>query len=124
MAKLTKQAFVEALKEMSLLEIKELVDGLKEEFGIDPTAVAVAAGPVAGAAAAEEKTEFDVILKSFGDKKIEVIKVMRAVTGLGLVEAKALVETADAKIKEKAKKEEAEKIKADFEAAGATVAIV
>ena len=122
MAKLTKQAFVEALKEMSLLEIKELVDGLKEEFGIDPTAVAAAA-PVA-AAAVEEKTEFDVILKSFGDKKIEVIKVMRSVTGLGLVEAKALVETADAKIKEKAKKEEAEKIKADFEAAGATVAIV
>lgn len=122
MAKLTKQAFVEALKEMSLLEIKELVDGLKEEFGIDPTAVAAAAP--AAAAAVEEKTEFDVILKSFGDKKIEVIKVMRAVTGLGLVEAKALVETADAKIKEKAKKEEAEKIKADFEAAGATVAIV
>jgi len=124
MAKLTKQAFVEALKEMSLLEIKELVDGLKEEFGIDPTAVAVAAGPATAAAAVEEKTEFNVILKSFGDKKIEVIKVMRAVTGLGLVEAKALVETADAVIKEKAKKDEAEKIKADFEAAGATVAIV
>ncbi|MBN3490876.1 50S ribosomal protein L7/L12 [Acholeplasma equirhinis] len=123
MAKLTKQAFVEALKEMSLLEIKELVDGLKEEFGIDPTAVAVSAAPAA-AAAVEEKTEFNVILKSFGDKKIEVIKVMRAVTGLGLVEAKALVETADAVIKEKAKKDEAEKIKADFEAAGATVAIV
>ena|SRR5690606_23406277 len=123
MAKLTKQAFVEALKEMSLLEIKELVDGLKEEFGIDPTAVAVAAGP-AQAAAVEEKTEFNVILKSFGDKKIEVIKVMRAVTGLGLVEAKTLVETADAVIKEKVKKEDAEKIKADFEAAGATVAIV
>src|SRR5690606_7805667 len=102
MAKLTKQAFVEALKEMSLLEIKELVDGLKEEFGIDPSAVSAAA-PVA-AAVVEEKTEFDVILKSFGDKKIEVIKVARAVTGLGLVEAKTLVETADAKIKEKVKK--------------------
>ncbi len=122
MAKLTKQAFVEALKEMSLLEIKELVDGLKEEFGIDPSAVSAAA-PVA-AAVVEEKTEFDVILKSFGDKKIEVIKVARAVTGLGLVEAKTLVETADAKIKEKVKKEDAEKIKADFEAAGAKVAIV
>src|SRR5690554_3036413 len=123
MAKLTKEAFVEALKEMSLLEIKELVDGLKEEFGIDPSAVAVAAGPVAQAEEAEEKTEFNVILKSFGDKKIEVIKVMRATTGLGLVEAKALVETPDAVIKEKVNKDEAEKIKADFEAAGATVAV-
>lgn len=123
MAKLTKQAFVEALKEMSLLEIKELVDGLKEEFGIDPSAVAVAAGPAA-AAVVEEQTEFDVVLKSFGDKKIEVIKVTRAITGLGLVEAKTLVETADAKIKEGVKKEDAEKIKADLEAAGAKVAIV
>ncbi|WP_026399636.1 50S ribosomal protein L7/L12 [Acholeplasma equifetale] len=124
MAKLTKEAFVEALKEMTLLEIKELVDGLKEEFGIDPTAVAVAGPAAAPAAAAEEKTEFDVILKAIGDKKIEVIKVARAVTGLGLVEAKTLVETADAKIKEKVKKEEADKIKADFEAAGAKVEIV
>lgn len=124
MAKLTKEAFVEALKEMTLLEIKELVDGLKEEFGIDPTAVSVAGPAAAPAAAAEEKTEFDVILKAVGDKKIEVIKVARAVTGLGLVEAKTLVETADAKIKEKVKKEEADKIKADFEAAGAKVEIV
>ena len=123
MAKLTKQAFVEALKEMSLLEIKELVDGLKEEFGIDPSAVAVAAGP-AQAAVVEEKTEFNVILKSFGDKKIDVIKVARAITGLGLVEAKTLVETADAVIKEKVKKEDADKIKAEFEAAGAKVEIV
>lgn len=122
MAKLTKQAFVEALKEMSLLEIKELVDGLKEEFGIDPSAVAVA-GPVA-AAEVEEKTEFNVVLKSFGDKKIEVIKVTREVTGLGLVEAKKLVETADAVIKENAKKDEAEALKAKFEAAGAVVEIV
>lgn len=123
MAKLTKEAFVEALKEMSLLEIKELVDGLKEEFGIDPTAVAVAAGPAAAGEEAEEKTEFKVILKSFGDKKIEVIKVARAATGLGLVEAKKLVETADAVIKENVKKEEAEQLKADFEAAGATIEI-
>ncbi|ABX80795.1 50S ribosomal protein L7/L12 [Acholeplasma laidlawii] len=123
MAKLTKQAFVEALKEMSLLEIKELVDGLKEEFGIDPSAVAVAAGPAA-AAEVEEKTEFNVVLKSFGDKKIEVIKVTREVTGLGLVEAKKLVETADAVIKENAKKDEAEALKAKFEAAGAVVEIV
>jgi large subunit ribosomal protein L7/L12 len=123
MAKLTKQAFVEALKEMTLLEIKELVDGLKEEFGIDPTAVAVAAGPAAVAAPAEEKTEFDVILKSFGDKKIEVIKIVRAITGLGLVEAKTLVETADAVVKEKVKKEDADKIKADLEAVGAKVEV-
>lgn len=123
MAKLTKQAFVEALKEMSLLEIKELVDGLKEEFGIDPSAVAVAAGPAA-AAEVEEKTEFNVVLKSFGEKKIEVIKVTREVTGLGLVEAKKLVETADAVIKENAKKDEAEALKAKFEAAGAVVEIV
>jgi large subunit ribosomal protein L7/L12 len=123
MAKLTKKAFVEALKEMSLLEIKELVDGLKEEFGIDPSAVSVAAGPVA-AVEVEEKTEFNVVLKSFGDKKIEVIKVTRAVTGLGLVEAKKLVETADALIKENVKKDEADKLKAEFEAAGAVVEIV
>ncbi|MFA7417876.1 MAG: 50S ribosomal protein L7/L12 [Acholeplasma sp.] len=122
MAKLTKQAFVDALKEMSLLEIKELVDGLKEEFGIDPSAVAVASGPAA-AAEVEEKTEFNVILKSFGDKKIEVIKVARAATGLGLVDAKKLVETADAVIKENVKKDEADKLKADFEAAGAVIEI-
>ncbi|MDL2292285.1 50S ribosomal protein L7/L12 [Acholeplasma sp. OttesenSCG-928-E16] len=121
MAKLTKAAFVEALKEMSLLEIKELVDGLKEEFGIDPSAVAVA-GPVAGASeAAEEKTDFNVILKSFGANKISVIKVAREVTGLGLAEAKTMVETPDAVIKENAKKEDAEAIKAKFEEAGATV---
>lgn len=122
MAKLTREAFVEALKEMTLLEIKDLVDALKDEFGIDPTAVA-AAGPAAAAEAEEEKTEFNVVLKSFGDKKIEVIKVTRAVTGLGLVEAKTLVETADAVIKENVNKEEADKVKADLEAAGATVEI-
>lgn len=121
MAKLTKAAFVEALKEMTLLEIKELVDGLKEEFGIDPTAVAVAAAPVAEAV--EEKTEFDVILKSFGASKIEVIKVVRTATGLGLVEAKTLVETADAVIKEKIKKEDAQALKELLEKAGATVEV-
>jgi len=121
MAKLTKQAFVEALKEMTLLEIKELVEGLKEEFGIDPTAV-VAAGPAAAAApVAEEKTEFDVILKTFGANKIAVIKVVREVTGLGLAEAKTLTETPDAKVKENLKKEDAEALKAKLEEAGATV---
>lgn len=120
MAKLTKEAFVEALKEMSLLEIKELVDGLKEEFGIDPTAVA-AAGPAAGAEEAEEQSEFDVILKSFGDKKIAVIKAVREATGLGLADAKGLTETADAVIKEGISKEEAEELKGKLEEAGAVV---
>ncbi|MDR2867339.1 MAG: 50S ribosomal protein L7/L12 [Acholeplasmatales bacterium] len=123
MAKLTKKEFVEALKEMTLLEIKALVDGLKEEFGIDPTAVAVA-GPVAAeAAVVEEKTEFDVILKSFGAEKIKVIKVVKEATQLGLAESKALTETPDAKIKENLKKEEAQALKTKLEEAGATVEI-
>jgi len=121
MAKLTKEAFVEALKEMTLLEIKELVDGLKEEFGIDPTAVAAAAAPVA--AAAEEKTEFDVILKTFGTNKIAVIKIVREATGLGLADAKKLTETADALIKEKVSKEDAEALKTKLQDAGATVEV-
>lgn len=122
MAKLTKAAFIEALKGMTLLEIKELVDGLKEEFGIDPTAVAAA--PVAGAAAVEEEqTEFDVILKTFGTNKIAVIKIVREVTGLGLADAKALTETADAVIKEKIKKDEAEALKTQLSDAGATVEV-
>lgn len=121
MAKLTKQAFVEALKEMTLLEIKELVDGLKEEFGIDPTAVAVAAGPAQAQAEVEEKTEFTVVLKEFGANKIAVIKVVREITGLGLAEAKKLVETPDSVIKENTNKEDAENIKKSLTEAGATV---
>jgi large subunit ribosomal protein L7/L12 len=122
MAKLTKQAFIEALKEMTLLEIKDLVDGLKEEFGIDPTAVAAA--PTATAAVeAEEKTEFDVILKTFGANKIAVIKVVREVTGLGLADAKTLTETPNGVIKEKVKKEDAEALKTALQDAGATVEI-
>jgi large subunit ribosomal protein L7/L12 len=120
MAKLTKAAFIDALKEMSLLEIKALVDGLKEEFGIDPTAVSAA--PAAGAAVvAEEKTDFNVVLKSFGANKIAVIKVVRTATGLGLAEAKTLTETVDSVVKEGIKKEDAEALKAELEAAGATV---
>ena len=122
MAKLTKAAFIEALKEMTLLEIKELVDGLKEEFGIDPTAVA-AAPAAAAAAVEEEKTEFNVILKTFGANKIAVIKVVREVTGLGLADAKTLTETPDAVIKEKIKKEDAEALKTALQDAGATVEI-
>lgn len=122
MAKLTKEAFVEALKEMTLLEIKELVDGLKEEFGIDPSAVA-AAGPAA-AAEVEEKTEFNVVLKTFGTNKIAVIKLVREATGLGLADAKTLTETADAVIKEAIDKDAAEELKAKLEEAGATVELV
>lgn len=122
MAKLTKAAFIEALKEMTLLEIKDLVDGLKEEFGIDPTAVA-AAPSAAAAAVEEEKTEFNVVLKTFGANKIAVIKVVREATGLGLADAKALTETPDAVIKENIKKEDAEALKQTLQDAGATVEI-
>ena len=122
MAKLTKAAFIEALKEMSILEIKELVDGLKEEFGIDPSAVSAAA-PVAAAAVVEEQTEFNVVLKSFGAKKLEVIKVVRELTGLGLVEAKTLTETPNSIVKEKVKKEDAQAAKEKLVAAGAEVEI-
>ncbi|MBE0701051.1 MAG: 50S ribosomal protein L7/L12 [Acholeplasmataceae bacterium] len=122
MAKLTKAAFIEALKGMTLLEIKELVDGLKEEFGIDPSAVS-AAPAAATAAVEEEKTEFNVILKTFGTNKIAVIKIVREVTGLGLAEAKTLTETADALIKENVKKDEAEALKTKLSDAGATVEI-
>ena len=118
MAKLNREDFISALKEMSLLEIKELVDAMKEEFGVDPSAVAMAAAPVA-AEAVEEKTNFDVVLTSAGANKIAVIKIVREVTGLGLVEAKNLTEAGGA-IKEGAKKEEAEELKAKLEEAGAT----
>ena len=122
MAKLTKAAFIEALKGMTLLEIKELVDGLKEEFGIDPTAVS-AAPAAAAAVVEEEQTEFNVILKTFGANKIAVIKVVREVTGLGLADAKTLTETPDALIKEKVKKEDADALKTALQDAGATVEI-
>ena len=124
MAKLTKEVFIESLKEMTILEIKELVDAMKEEFGIDPTAVAAApaAGAGAGAAAAEQ-TEFDVILASAGAAKLGVIKVVKEVTGLGLKEAKDLVDGAPKPVKEKVSKAEAEELKAKLEAAGATVEV-
>ena len=118
MAKLNKEDFISALKEMNLLEIKELVDAMKEEFGVDPSAVAMAAAPAA-AEAVEEKTSFDVVLTSAGANKIAVIKIVREVTGLGLVEAKNLTEAGGA-IKEGVKKEEAEELKAKLEEAGAT----
>lgn len=119
MAKLTKESFIESLKEMTLLEIKELVDAMKEEFGVDPSAVAVAAAPAASEAA-EEKSTFDVVLTSAGANKIAVIKIVREVTGLGLVEAKNLTEAGGA-LKEGLKKEEAGELKAKLEEAGASV---
>ncbi len=122
MAKLDKVTFIESLKEMTILEIKELVDAMKEEFGIDPTAVASA--PAAGAAeAAAEQTEFDVVLANAGAQKIAVIKVVKEITGLGLMEAKAIVEGAPKAVKEKVSKAEAEDLKAKLEAAGAAVEI-
>lgn len=122
MAKLTKADFVAAIKEMTILEIKELVDGLKEEFGIDPTAVS-AAPAAAGAAAVEEQTEFTVLIKSFGAQKIQVIKVVRELTGLGLADAKKLTETENGVIKENVKKEDADAAREALEAAGATVEV-
>lgn len=119
--------FIEEIKTMTVLELNELVKALEEEFGVSAAApVAVAAAPVAGgaapAAAAEEKTEFNVVLKDAGAKKIDVIKAVRAFTGLGLVEAKAAVEKGGV-LKENVAKEEAEKILADLKAAGATAVL-
>ena len=110
--------FVEDIKELSVLELAELVDAIQEEFGVT---AAVAAAPAAGGAAAEEKSEFDVILQSAGDKKIGVIKVVREVTGLGLKDAKALVDGAPKAVKEGVAKADAEALKAKLEEAGATV---
>ena len=112
--------FVEDVKALSVLELAELVEAIQEEFGVT---AAVAAAPAAGGAApaAEEKTEFDVVLASFGDAKMAVIKAVKEITGLGLKEAKELVESAPKAIKEGASKADAEDIKAKLEAAGATV---
>ena len=118
MAKLTRDEFISALKEMTILEIKELVDAMKEEFGVDPSAVAVAAAPAA--AAEEGPSKVNVVLTSAGPNKIPVIKIVRDLTGLGLKEAKDIVDNGG-NVKEGVDKEEAEKIKAQFEEAGATV---
>lgn len=111
MAKITKADFVAALKEMNIKEVMELVNGLKEEFGIDPTAVAVAAAAPA-AEAKEEKSTFNITLKSDGGNKLNVIKAVKDLLGLGLMDAKKLVESAPVVLKENVKKEEAEAIKA------------
>ena len=125
MAKLTNEEIIEALKEMTLLEASELVKDIEETFGVSaaaPAAVAVAA-PADGGAAAEEKTEFDVMLEGFGDNKIAVIKVVREITGLGLKEAKELVESAPKAIQEGVAKDKAEEIKTKLEEAGAAVTL-
>ena len=122
---MTHQEILEAIKGMTLLEIKELVDAMKEEFGVTGAiAVAGGAAPAAAAAAEEEKTEFDVVLANAGAEKIKVIKVVReVVSGLGLKEAKEIVEAAPKTLKEGVSKEEAEKIKEQFAAVGATIEI-
>lgn len=116
---------LEEIKTLTILELADLVKALEEEFGVSaaPVAVAGAAAPAAGGAAAEEKTEFDVILASAGDSKLGVIKVVREITGLGLKEAKDLVEGAPKPLKEGVSKEEAEDLKAKLTAAGATVEV-
>ena len=121
MAKLTTAEFIEAIKELSVLELNELVKACEEEFGVSAAAGVVAAGPAA--AAEEEKTEFDVELTDFGAQKIKVIKVVREITGLGLKEAKELVEGAPKNIKEGVSKEEAESIKAKVEEVGAKITL-
>ena len=119
MAKLSAKEIIDSLKEMTLLEIKEVVDLMKEEFGVDPSAVAVAA-PAAGGAVEEGPSSFNVVLANAGANKIAVIKIVRDITGLGLKEAKDIADNGGV-VKEKASKEEAEALKAQFEEAGATV---
>jgi large subunit ribosomal protein L7/L12 len=114
-------AMIEELKTLTVLELSELVKAVEEEFGVSAAAAVAVAAPAAGAAAEEEKTEFDVVLKEVGAEKIKVIKVVREVTGLGLAEAKALVDGAPKTLKEAASKEDAEAIKAKLAEVGATV---
>ena len=127
MAKLTTAEFIEAIKELSVLELNELVKACEEEFGVSAAAgvvvAAVAAGAAAGGAAEEEKTEFDVELTEVGPNKVKVIKVVREVTGLGLKEAKDVVDGAPKVVKQGASKEEAEDIKTKLEAEGAKITL-
>ncbi|WP_420588584.1 50S ribosomal protein L7/L12 [Bacterioplanoides sp.] len=120
---LTKEDIINAVAEMSVKDVVELIEAMEEKFGVS-AAAAVAAGPAAGGAdAAEEQTEFDVILSAAGDKKVNVIKAVRGLTGLGLKEAKAIVDGAPAAVKEGVSKEDAEAAKAELEAAGAVVEV-
>lgn len=120
------QKLFDSIVDLSVMEVVELVKKMEDELGVSATAAMAIAAPAASGAQAvqeEEKTEFDVVLKAFGDKKVDVIKVVRQITNLGLKEAKALVEGAPAPVKEAASKEEAEKIKKDLEAVGAQIEI-
>ena len=125
MAKMSTQDFIDAIKELSVLELNDLVKACEEEFGVSAAAgvVVAAAGAADGAAAADDKTEFDVELTEVGENKVKVIKVVREATGLGLKEAKDLVDSAPKVIKEAASKEEADDIKAKLEAEGAKVTL-
>ncbi|MBQ9332983.1 MAG: 50S ribosomal protein L7/L12 [Lachnospiraceae bacterium] len=125
MAKMSTQDFIDAIKELSVLELNDLVKACEEEFGVSAAAgvVVAAAGAADGAAAADDKSEFDVELTEVGENKVKVIKVVREATGLGLKEAKDLVDSAPKVIKEAASKEEAEDIKAKLEAEGAKVTL-
>ena len=123
MAKLTTAEFIEAIKELTVLELNELVKACEEEFGVSAAAGVVVAAGAGEAAAEEEKTEFDVELTDVGPNKVKVIKVVRELTGLGLKEAKEAVDNAPKVVKEAVSKEEAEAIKAKFEAEGAKVTI-
>ena len=120
MAKLSTQEIIDAIKEMKILEVKELVDAMKEEFGVDPSAVAVAAAPVAGATQEEGPSAVDVVLASAGANKIAVIKLVRDITGLGLKEAKDIAD-AGGNVKENIPAEEANELKARLEEAGAEI---
>ncbi len=123
MAKLTSQEIIDAIKELTVLELNDLVKACEEEFGVSAAAGVVVAAAGAGAAAEEEKTEFNVELTEVGENKVKVIKVVRELTGLGLKEAKDLVDTAPKMVKEGATKEEANDIKAKLEAEGAKVTL-
>ena len=123
MAKLTTAEMIEAIKELSVLELNELVKACEEEFGVSAAAGVVVAAAGAGAAAAEEKTEFDVELTEAGDQKVKVIKVVREITGLGLKEAKDVVDGGPKVVKEQASGEEAEEIKKKLEEVGAKVTL-
>jgi large subunit ribosomal protein L7/L12 len=125
-ANINKEDVIEFISNMTVLELSEMIKDLEEKFGVSaaaPVAVAAVAGAAEGAAAVEEQTEFDVVLTGAGDKKIQVIKEVRAITGLGLKEAKALVDGAPAPVKEGVSKEEAEGVKNQLEEAGAIVEI-
>ena len=120
---MTREDIIQAIKEMSVLELNELVKACEEEFGVSAAAAVVAGGAVAGGAAGEEKTEFDVVLANAGDNKIKVIKAVREITGLGLKEAKEIVDGAPKTLKEGVSKEEAEDMKAKLAEVGATVEV-